>query len=384
MNFLISQMRDRIIELEYEGKGAYEEARNLRFLMLETLSRLALALAIDEVTRPDNYRNYLYLSDEQLKTSKEKIKDFFSFRKDSRMRGTLGDYLFLAEKLLKEFDTRNQPESVQYIRDLIYQTKKLVFPRNVANHEQAENIHLQIGERILEICDGMNELNNPYLNGAETALINIYPATFRVNSLGSTECNAMVRGAYLKGRQISMRELLRMPDDSDTVAIEMATKKDIMAPIALDESSIFMTITLPSGKTRLHLLSPLIVFLPGEKQFGIYHRRQNTWFQSSVYIRVTGSKILEEDPTWDTNMLVNVGREEKLKSIRWEGELFAHESDKKSPTYSETFTLTTDNKVLQCNINAKRFPKVGIYPGFWDVLYLDENYLMSQFMIAIS
>ncbi|MGN1019225.1 MAG: ATP-binding protein [Aristaeellaceae bacterium] len=372
MNDLIDQIRDSIAELECAGKGDYDEARSLRMLMLETLGRLALALAIDEVTRPDNY--LAYLSDDSTRDACRKmIKDFFAFRDDNRVRGTLGDYLWLARELLKAFNRRDCPESVRYIDDLICQTSRLVYDRNVDGHERADYVHLQIGERIIAICDGINTMENPYLNGEGSVLMNIYPATFRTNPQGEIECNGMVRGRHQRSRQILKRELLRLPSVSSAEEIERAAQQDIMSPIALHNSALYMMITLPSGATRLHLLSPLIVFLPDEREYAIYHRRQSTWFHSSVYIRVTGAKVLDVVPAWDTNMLVSIGREERLKSISWEGELFADEGSKKGPAYSETFTLTTDRGTLKCNINARRFPKSGIYPGFWNVLYMDNE-----------
>lgn len=366
MNFIFSQMCNNLTLLEIQNRGKTDEAIRLPFLMLETLSRLVLALAIDEVTRPDNS---LKFSEFQMNSCKEIIKSFFAFRDDNRVIGTLGDYLSHAGQLLAFFQPSDCTESVRYIKHLLAETKKLVPLRNLGSH-------LWELENAQAIKEGIENIDNPYLREAHTALFTVFPNTIRTNLQGDAECNAIVQGATLKKLQITLRKLLRLPEGSNADSVNLAARTDIMAPIALHESAMYMQITLPSGETRLHLLSPLIVYLPSDMQFGIFYRRQNTWFQGSIYIRITGQEMLtgDQELSWKvehskTDIAIRSQREERLKSIYWEGELFAHEQ-KQSLKESVTLRLTTDSGDLKCNINAPRMSKKG---SFWNAVHLDDK-----------
>ena len=199
MNDIIHQINERIDDLESQNSDAM--VKNMVLTELETYCRFAVALAMDEVTRPDNY---LTIADStRLENCKEKIREYFRFNTPAK---TLGRQLDFANSLLDVFPKNNCPQSIRYIRDLVSLLFSKLCLRNVDAHE------LPITRTIQALRDQLNSLEenedyNPYLDDDRVCVIVLKDGKPKGNG---TDFDAKVMNAKRWDRLISARSLLRL------------------------------------------------------------------------------------------------------------------------------------------------------------------------------
>ena len=359
MNDIIHQINERIDDLESQNSDAM--VKNMVLTELETYCRFAVALAMDEVTRPDNY---LTIADStRLENCKEKIREYFRFNTPAK---TLGRQLDFANSLLDVFPKNNCPQSIRYIRDLVSLLFSKLCLRNVDAHE------LPITRTVQALRDQLNSLEenedyNPYLDDDRVCVIVLKDGKPKGNG---TDFDAKVMNAKRWDRLISARSLLRLSPQDDEEEAMRSLDRYITGDIAIHPNAVFLNVTFPDGTERLHLLSPLLAYFGG-RQYGIYLRRQNTVFRTSLYIRLSGgsdSGLSEQVPVWDEHQQMIYDRTEHLRSISWNSPLF---NDEESDTLRHCVKVSqsTDGSIHKYFLNVRKDRMHSTYPELWHAVW---------------
>lgn len=355
MNDIIYQIGERIYDLSSTENQS--QVRNMLLLEIETYCRIALALAMDEVTRPDNY---LCIADKSLlDENKNKICDYFKF---GGTKHTLGKQLELAEALLTIFPTEESscPAHIIWIRKLVRSISSTMLPtRNNDAHELSLSPeHLQVALNDLQ----GNIQGNPYLD--ERCVSILVPRFDKARNGGYA---ADVMNVQRRSKDISLGELLRISPGEDEKQAMSGPNASMTAPIALHCNAVYLHVAFPDGTERLHLLSPLLAHFTG-REYGIYYKRQNSIFRTSLYISLSGQISQEQIPIWNEHQQMLFDRAEQLRQIVWDGSLF-DDVDRDNLKHSLKVLQTTDGRNHTYFLNVRRDRMHQTYPELWHAIW---------------
>lgn len=365
MNDIIYQIGERIHDLNSPENESL--VKNMLLLEIETYCRIALALAIDEVTRPDNY---LCIADKAaLDDCRDQIREYFRFGTPTY---TLGKQLDFADRLLSVFRYNGCPEHIMWIRKLIEKINADLQLRNVDAHQ------LPIARTVPALMSNLIDLQgnadgNPYLDEDKTSILVLRPDLIR--RVGYA---AEVMNFHRYYRDISVGELLRLSPGEDENQAMSGPNASITAPIALHSNAVYLHVVFPDGIERLHLLSPLLAHFSG-REYGIYYKRQNSVFRTSLYISLNSRITQEQIPTWNEHQQLLFDRAEQLKSIVWGGPLFEDE-DRSNLKHSMKIFQSTDGSNHMYYLNVRRDKMHSTYPELWHAVWGDnQNTLTPSF-----
>lgn len=362
MNDIIYQIGERIHDLNSPENESL--VKNMLLLEIETYCRIALALSIDEVTRPDNY---LCIADKAaLDDCKDQICEYFRFGSPAH---TLGKQLDFADRLLSVFPYNGCPEHIMWIRKLIDRISTDLQLRNVDAHQ------LPITRTAPALMSNLNNLQknadgNPYLDEVNTSILVLRPDRTR-----RMEYAAEVMNFRRHDRDISVSELLRLSSGEDENQALSGPNASITAPIALHGNAVYLHVAFPDGTERLHLLSPLLAHFSG-REYGIYYKRQNSVFRTSLYISLNSRITQEQIPTWNEHQQLLFDRAEQLQPIAWGGSLF-EDKDRSNLKYSMKVSQSTDGSNHMYYLNVRRDRMHHTYPELWHAVWGDNQNTLS-------
>ena len=354
MNDIIYQIEERIHNLKQPEK---ESLVNMLLLEIETYCRIALALSMDEVTRPDNY---LCMANKNLLDKhKNDIYEYFRF---GALPRTLGRQLELAENLLAAFPNggKDCPAHIVWIRKLIKSISGiLIQPRNNDVHEfSIPPMYLRnVLNELKKNADG-----NPYLDEDRVSILVLRP-----DLAHAPKYVVEVMNFQRHTPDISLAELLRIPPLEDENQALYGPNASIMAPIAIHDNAVYLHVRFSDGTERLHLLSPLLAHFE-DREYGIYYKRQNSVFRTSLYISLSSRLPQNQIPTWDDHQQMLFDRAELLKQIVWNSELFDDE-DRSNRQYSMKVSQTTDGSNHTYFLNVRKDRMHQTYPELWHAIW---------------
>ena len=170
-----------------------------------------------------------------------------------------------------------------------------------------------------------------------------------------------------KKKNISLGELLRILSDEDENQALSGPNASITAPISIHRNAVFLHVVLPDGSERLHLLSPLLAHFSG-REYGIYYKRQNSIFRTSLYIFVNSRMSEEQIPTWDDYQQIRFDRGEQLQQIAWDSPLFENE-DSGDLRHSMKVRQTVDGAKHTYFLNVRNDRMHQTYPELWHAIW---------------